>query len=240
MDDREEIKQKIDIIELVSSYVPLKKAGRNYKGLCPFHSEKTPSFMVSPELQIYKCFGCQKGGDIFSFLMDIEGMDFAESLKTLAERAGVKLKSFAPSPAQKEKEELYTAAHLVSQFYHYILVSHDRGEPGRRFLKTRGINKASIDAFQLGFAPDSPTLIFKNLITKNKLDADTVIKAGISYRARRGELIDRFYGRVIFPLFDHRGQVVGLTGRLLPGDTRDTGKYINTPETLIYSPSSRC
>ena len=237
MDQREEIKSKIDIVELVGQHVPLKKAGRNYKGLCPFHSEKTPSFMVSQELQIYKCFGCGKGGDIFSFLMDIEGMDFAESLKTLAERTGVKLTSFKPSPAQAEKEALLSATHLVSQFYHYILTHHDRGEPGRNFLKSRGISSRSIKDFLLGFAPDSPTLLEKNLVQKKKLDSSSLAKAGISYLDRRHNLVDRFSGRIIFPLFDHRSQIVGLAGRLLPGDTRDAGKYINTPETSIYHKS---
>src|SRR4030066_318980 len=123
-DQLEEIRRKIDIIELINEYTPLKKTGRNFKALCPFHGEKTPSFVVSPERQIFKCFGCQKGGDIFGFLMELEGIDFGEAVRELAQRAGVELTSFRPSKEQEQKQRLYQINHLASEYFHYVLTQH--------------------------------------------------------------------------------------------------------------------
>ena len=124
MDQIEQVRQKTDIVELINSYIPLKKAGRNFKALCPFHSEKTPSFIVSPERQIFKCFGCGEGGSVFNFLMKYENMEFGEALRFLADRAGITLKRFRPSKAYQEKEKLLAVNHLASEFYHYILTKH--------------------------------------------------------------------------------------------------------------------
>ncbi len=139
MDQIQEIKQKIDIVELISQHVPLKRAGRNYKGACPFHGEKTPSFMVNPELQIFKCFGCQVGGDAFTFLQKIEGMDFYESLQTLAKKAGVELVSYKPSQAEESKERLIRANSLACEYYHYLLTKHDLGKNALTYLRSRKI-----------------------------------------------------------------------------------------------------
>src|SRR3989344_1378197 len=153
MDQVDEVKSKVDIVEVISSYVPLKKAGRNMSGLCPFHSEKTPSFMVSPERQAFKCFGCNQGGDVFTFLEQIEGWDFRETLEELAKRAGVRLKDFRPSGASRNKEKLKEINKLAAKFYKYILQKHKLGEPARVYLKKRGIGESLWEKFDLGFAP---------------------------------------------------------------------------------------
>lgn len=233
-DQIEEVKQKTDIVSLINEYIDLKKAGRNYKALCPFHGEKTPSFMVSPELQIYKCFGCSVSGDCFSFLQEYEGMDFYEALKFLAERAGVKLK---PTMFKKrgEKERLYEINTLASKFYHYILLKHKAGKDALDYLKEkRGLKEETIKTFQLGFSPNVAFAARKYLVEKNKISKKELIKAGLAYQGKKG-LFDRFRGRVIFPLFDHRGNNIGFAGRILPKDEKkDLAKYINTPETFVY------
>lgn len=237
-DQVEEIKQKVDIVSLVSEYVPLKKAGRNYKANCPFHSEKSPSFMVSPELQMYKCFGCGEGGDAFAFLEKYEGMEFREALKFLADRVGVKLISFKPGE-ESEKERLYELNSLALKFYNYILLNHPKAKFALSYLlKDRGIKPETIKTFQLGYAPNVPEAINKFLVEKKKFKNSELEKAGISVFSR-GRNFDRFGGRVIFPLFDHRGNVVGFAGRILPSDLRakESAKYINSPETPVYHKS---
>lgn len=231
MDQVEEIKQKIDIVELIQEYMPLKKAGRNFKGLCPFHGEKSPSFMVNPGLQIFKCFGCSEGGDIFSFLQKIEGMEFGEALQALAKRAGVTLETFKSTPAEAIKEKLLEINALAARYYHYLLVDHPTGEVALKYLEERKISRASMDKFNLGVAPQGWDFLAKFLIGKKKYQLDEVQKTGLIVD---GKTYDRFRGRVMFPLTNHRGQVVGFAGRILPGGDTQTGKYINTPETLVY------
>lgn len=236
VDQVEEIKQKTDIVSLISEFVELKKAGRNYRALCPFHSEKTPSFMVSPELQIFKCFGCGEGGDVYAFLQKYEGMDFWESLKFLAERAGVKLKPIKPG-LMSEREKIYEVNSLATYFYHYLLTKHDVGKKALSYLKEkRKLKKDTIETFQLGYSPDKPLTLKKYLVEKKKIDLNDLEKAGIVYK-RGGQAVDRFRGRIIFPLHDHRGNIVGFAGRILPGERTDLAKYINTPETPAYSKS---
>lgn len=236
-DQIEEVKQKTDIVSLISDYVELKKAGRNYKALCPFHSEKTPSFMVSPELQIFKCFGCQKGGDAIAFLQEYEGMDFGEALKFLADRVGVKLKPFR-GDQKSYKEKLYEINSSASYFFSWILKNHALGKPALDYLqKERKIAFKTIEFFKLGFSPENPLGLKKFLVDKKKIDVGDLEKVGLIY-FKDGQLIDRFRGRIIFPLFDHRGNIVGFSGRVLPKDENsDLAKYINTPETEIYHKS---
>lgn len=237
-DQVEEVKQKIDIVSLISEYVPLKKAGRNYRANCPFHSEKTPSFMVSPELQMYKCFGCGESGDAYSFLEKYEGMEFSEALRFLADRVGVKLTSFKPGE-ESEKERLYELNSLALKFYSYILLNHPKAKAALTYLlKDRGLKLETIKTFQLGYAPDVPEAIKKFLVDKKKYKTQELEKAGITVFAK-GKTFDRFGGRIIFPLFDHRGNVVGFAGRILPFDRRikEAAKYINSPETPIYHKS---
>ena len=235
-DQVDEVKSKIDIVSLISEYVELKRAGRNYKALCPFHSEKSPSFMVSPELQIFKCFGCQKGGDAITFLQEYEGMDFPEALKFLAERVGVKLirENFV---GKDNKERLYEINSLASRFYHYILLNHNAGKIALDYLKNeRGVKLDTIKTFQIGYSPDTPLAFKKYLVEKKKISLKELEKVGLIY-SKNGVAFDRFRGRIIFPLHDHRGNIVGFSGRVLPEARNDIAKYINSPETEIYHKS---
>lgn len=237
MDDQVgEVKQKTDIVSIIGERIELKKAGRNYKANCPFHGEKTPSFMVSPELQIYKCFGCSRGGDVFTFLEEFEGMEFGEAITYLAERAGVKLVKFRGGEAS-EKEKLIDIHSQTSKFYQYFLLNHPAGKKALSYLvKDRGLKKETIEEFQIGYSPDEPYLLSKFLVGKKKLDPRDIERAGIGV-ARGTSVYDRFRGRVVFPLFDHRGNPVGFSGRVLPWGMKDTAKYINSPETPIYHKS---
>jgi len=232
-----EIKAKTDIVSIIGERIELKKAGRNYKANCPFHGEKTPSFMVSPELQIFKCFGCSEAGDVFNFLEKYEGMDFPEALKYLAERAGVKLAkgNFSES---SEKEKLLEINSQTLRFYNYLLLEHPVGKKALDYLlKDRGLKLETIKEFQLGFSPDNSYALKKFLIDKHKFAPLDVERAGIGL-LRGQNVYDRFNGRVIFPLFDHRGNPIGFAGRILPWDKRETGKYINSPETPLYHKSN--
>ena len=228
----EEIKSKVDIVELISEYVDLKRAGRNFKGLCPFHGEKTPSFMVTPEIQIYKCFGCGAGGDAIRFIMDYEKMEFGEALKFLADKVGVKLKPIAGSYVANQKDDLFKANSTIASFYHYLLKSHVLGKDAREYLKGRGVTDESIDTFKLGFSPDNSLATFTFLTKKHKLPTDILIKTGVIGQGAR-DYYDRFRGRVVFPLLDHLGNTAGFAGRILD-PTLKTAKYINTPETPVY------
>jgi len=237
MDQVEEVKQKTDIVSIINEYVPLKKAGRNFKANCPFHQEKTPSFMVSPELQIYKCFGCGETGDVFNFLEKQEGMDFAEALRFLAERVGVKLKSFKPGQ-QSEKEKLYKLNYNTNNFYQYFLLKHPVGKKALEYLKKdRALKEETIKFFKIGFSPDVRGVLKKYLVDKKKFHPQDIERAGTVY-FRGGEIVDRFRRRITFPLFDHRGNVVGFSGRILPSEGKDMAKYINSPETPIYHKSN--
>jgi DNA primase len=233
----DEVKQRTDIVSIIGERIELKKAGRNYKANCPFHGEKTPSFMVSPELQIFKCFGCGEAGDVFAFLEKYEGMEFKEALKYLADRAGIKLQrvDFGQS---SEKERLIEINTQALRFYNYLLLSHPIGKRALEYLlKDRGLKKETIEEFQLGFSPDSPNALRKFLVDKKKFSPQEVEQVGIGI-VRGSNVYDRFGGRIIFPLFDHRGNPIGFAGRILPWDKRETGKYINSPETPLYHKSN--
>lgn len=231
----EEIKRRIDIVSLISRYVPLKKAGRNFKALCPFHSEKTPSFFVSPERQIWHCFGaCNEGGDIFKFLMKIENIDFGEALRELAKEAGVKITSYKPSPEEKRRQILYEINHLAAEFYHYLLLNHPVGKRALDYVFGRGIKKESLEKFKIGYAPSSWDSLIKFLVNKKGYRLEDLAKVGLIIRGRG--FYDRFRDRIVFPLKDHRGNICGFSGRVLQSDVKEA-KYINTPETLLYHKS---
>lgn len=242
MDQIEEVRSKVDIVDLISSYVTLKKSGRNFKANCPFHEEKTPSFMVSSERQIFKCFGCQEGGDVFKFLMRKEGLEFGEALRMLADRVGVTLKSFKADKGQQQKEKLVEINHLASEYFAYLLTEHKAGKKALEYLKNRGIRNESIKRFKLGFAPDEWEGLTKYLTRKKKYILEDVEKAGLAIKGNRG-YYDRFRNRVMFALMDHRDRVVGFAGRVfddsksLPAD-RQEAKYVNSPETDIYHKSA--
>lgn len=231
MDPKDEIKAKVDIVELIGEYVKLKKAGKNFKGLCPFHTEKTPSFMVSPERQSWHCFGCQKHGDSFSFLMEMEGMDFPEALRTLGTRVGIEIQSRdIRFESTSIKERILAVNSLAQSYFHYLLTSHETGRRGRAYLSKRGLLDETIQAFQLGYAPNSWDATSKFLQTKG-FSANELLHAGLLVPSDRGRPYDRFRGRVIFPLRDIHGNVVGFAGRTL---TEESVKYVNTPETPVF------
>jgi len=231
-DDVEQVKSKVDIVSLVSEYVQLKKSGRNYKANCPFHNEKTPSFMVSPDRQIFKCFGCGEGGDVFAFLKKMEGLEFGEALKLLAGKVGVQLKEYKPSLAEKRKETLLEISGLASNLFHYLLTKHSLGKNALDYLKARGVIKKSVDNFQLGFSPNQKKFLFQFLVKKGYLPAD-IISTGLVIATSDGP-IDRFRGRIIFPISDIQGRVTAFSGRSV-GSLEP--KYLNSPETLIFNKS---
>ncbi|OGG05997.1 DNA primase [Candidatus Gottesmanbacteria bacterium RIFCSPHIGHO2_02_FULL_40_24] len=239
MTDVELIKSKIDIVQFISDYIPLKKAGRNFKAICPFHSEKTPSFMVSPERQSWHCFGaCSTGGDVVTFYQKWENIDFLEALKTLAEKTGIVLKKYTPAKDTLLKEKLLGINLLAGDYYHYLLTEHQIGSRARSYLEKRKINKDIIKNFMLGYAPASWDSLSRFFTKKNYSPFD-LEAAGLLIKSEKGKYYDRFRGRLMFTLKDHRGRTVGFSGRLLPtGSASDANKpaakYINTPETPVY------
>jgi DNA primase len=233
MTDVELVKSKIEIVDFISEYIKLKRSGRTFKTLCPFHSEKTPSFYVSPERQSWHCFGaCNIGGDVISFLQKWENIEFYEALKILAEKVGVKLSGYAPSEKTQVKEKLYAINNLASEFFHYLLTAHRLGERARIYLKKRKIRQETIKTFNLGYSPNSWDSLMKFLIKKRYTVSD-LLEAGLLVRSEEGSFYDRFRGRLIFTLKDHRGNIVGFSGRSLEEEVKGA-KYINTPETPIY------
>ncbi len=251
MSDIDEVKSRLSIVDIVGERVTIKKTGRNFKGLCPFHSEKTPSFIVSPDRQSFKCFGCGKGGSVIDFVMEYDHVDFGEALEMLADKAGVKLTRRTPETAEgKLRQKIYEVNHLASEFYAYLLAKHALGEKARLYLKNRGISDKSIQTFGLGYSPNSWDGLLK-FLTKKGYDGELLETAGLVLRstkpeARSSRFYDRFRGRVMFTLKDHRGQVVGFAGRVLDsgeglaaarlpaGQDRKEAKYINTAETPVY------
>jgi len=229
----EEIKERLDIVQFLKDYLELRPAGRNFKALCPFHQEKTPSFIVSPERQIWHCFGCGKGGDIFKFLMEYENLEFYEALKILAEKAGVELQKLSPVD-QKQFGILYDINSIASRFFSDNLEASPRV---REYLRERGLFKETIYEFELGFAPNSFDALTVNLINEG-FNVEDIVRAGLAFKTERGKYIDRFRGRIMFPIHNHFGKVVGFSGRILPElEKEDVGKYINSPETPIFNKS---
>lgn len=233
----EEIRERSDIVETISGFVSLKKSGRNYKGLCPFHSEKTPSFIVSPEKQIFHCFGCGKGGNVFHFLMLYEDFSFPESVKFLASKIGVDIpdtkiirkKSFEVS---EDKDRLFQINNLASRYFHKLLTESHIAEKARLYLKNRGISKISIKEFQLGYSIHSWDHLLKYF--KAKGISETLLeKTGlIIKRSSKEGYYDRFRDRIVFPIFNMRGIIIGFGGRSL--DNSDSAKYINSPESIVF------
>lgn len=236
MNELEEIKDKIDIVELISSYINVKKAGQNYKALCPFHKEKTPSFMISPSKQIWHCFGCSKGGDVFGFIMNMEGMEFGEALRFLAKKAGVFLQkpTYGIQENTNQKSLLFELNNLAASFYHKILEESPEAQIARDYLQKRKVDKNAIMEFHLGYAPESFDKLINFLEGKGYRKED-IIKAGLAVKKDNGRVVDRFYKRLMFPIINPSGAVLGFTGRILTDEK--VSKYINTPETLIYEKS---
>ncbi|MFA6361458.1 MAG: DNA primase, partial [Candidatus Shapirobacteria bacterium] len=235
----DEIKQKLNIVDVINRYVPLKKRGRNYIACCPFHGEKTPSFTVSEELQIYKCFGCGASGDIFTFLQEFEKIDFREALVELAPLAGIVLqKSEFVSQEESKKKILISINTHVSQFYNYILTTHPLGNIALKYVLKRGITLETIKKFKIGFSPENPQILINFLAKKGFKISDLIATGTFGQSQYNSSLYDRFQGRLVFPLSDYRGQVLGFSGRILPSTTNpNMAKYINSPETEIYHKS---
>lgn len=235
-DQVEQIKSKVDIVEVIGERVTLKKAGRHFKGLCPFHSEKSPSFIVSPERQSFKCFGCQKGGDVLTFLQDYDGYSFLEALELLAKRVGITLESYRPTSQDTYKRRLQEIMSLATEYYHYLLTEHKGGEEARAYLKKRGVGSEAVQVFKLGYTPNQWRSVSDFLVKKKGYTEEEVLAVGLTIRSDSGRYYDRFRGRIMFPLRDHKGVVVGFAGRTLSSDAKEA-KYINSPETQLYSKS---
>lgn len=231
----DEIKAKLSIEDVLSGYLHLQRAGRNLKAKCPFHNEKTPSFMVSPERQFWHCFGCNEGGDIFTFVMKMEGLEFKDAIKLLADKAGVKLKTVNYSDSGK-KGKIMEILKLSKKFYIECL-KIKTGLKAHEYLTGRGLNQKSIDDFELGYAPDSWDLLSQFLKKKGYSDAE-IFDSGLSVKKDNGGYYDRFRGRIMFPINNISGQTVGYSSRIMPGKDESQAKYINTPETLVYNKSS--
>lgn len=234
----EEVKNRLDIVDVVSQYVQLKKVGSNYKGLCPFHNEKTPSFIVSTEKQICHCFGCSKGGDIFSFIQELEGVSFPEALEILADRAGVKINvdKFRKKEEKSEKDIYFKANELAGAFFEDQLYDTPEGKKVLDYLYKRGLEDKTIKEFRLGFAPDSYECLYPYLLKKG-ISREVLVKSGFvsSKRLTSDEIFDKYRARLMFPIFDYLGKIAGFGGRALKAD--QSPKYLNSPENLIYSKS---
>lgn len=241
MDSVEEVKRRLNLVETISSYITLKKAGRNFKANCPFHQEKTASFMVSPEKQIWKCFGCGKGGDVISFVMEMEGLEFYDALRLLADRVGVKLETISQE-VYDEKKKLYELNELAMRFFHHILLKTKPGQKAKKYLTKRGIKNKTIEEFYLGYSVNQKDALSRFLIKKG-IPMPLAIKSGLVIEKDHritGELpvFDRFRGRVIFPIFNQTGAPVGFTGRIMPEfDTGDMAKYLNSSDSPIFNKS---
>lgn len=241
-EDIEAVRERTDIVKLVSGYLTLKKSGHDsYSGLCPFHTEKTPSFSVSPAKGVFYCFGCGQGGDAIRFLREVEHLDFADSVERLAKEAGVTLRYEGDTPADRRaasrRQALHRANEEAAALYHQVLLDGREGEQARRYLADRGIDRETAAAFGVGYAPGSPDFLLRRLASS--LSAEILVEAGLVVGDSGGDVRDRFRGRITFPVHDLSGRVVGIGARLLPGGPeqgrRDEGpKYLNSPETPVY------
>jgi len=261
--DVEEIKNRLNIVDVLRDYIRLEKAGANWRALCPFHNEKSPSFMISEERQSYHCFGCQKGGDIFSFVMEMEGLEFRDALKQLAEKAGIELKTANPKFAA-EKNKTLEILEMATKFYQAHLLQTASGKKIINYLKERGLNDESIQTFRLGYAPDG----WRNTISfleKKGYKLSEIEKTGLlvkkesaqisnsqfpisnqvpisndqntKYQIQNTRYYDRFRDRIMFPIADTNGKIVGYSARVAPGGDETQAKYVNTPETEVYHKS---
>jgi len=247
MSQSEEIKAKLDIVEVIREYIPVKAVGANFQALCPFHNEKTPSFVISPDKQVWHCFGCGKGGDVFSFVMEKEGLSFIETLRLLAPKAGVVLKYENPE-AYSKRNRLLDILELAAKYYAHLFQSDD-GRPFREYLTKRGLKPETIEKWQLGCSPDAWDRLLQFLksrpLSGQKYSEEEIFAAGLSIKREansnsfRGGQYDRFRDRLMFPIRDANGNTIAFTARVNPAKeaTEKLGKYINSPQTAVYDKS---
>ncbi len=234
----EEIKNRLDVVDVVGSYIKLTKTGANYRGVCPFHSEKKPSFFVSPARQMWKCFGCGAGHSIFDFVMKIEGVEFGDALRILANKAGIELKRENPQ-LRTERQRLYEICDLACSFFEKQLGASSWGSQAKEYLLKRGITEDSIKKWRLGYSPDTWQGLSDFLVSRGYTRQE-IVKAGLAVESEKGkDPYDRFRGRIIFPVFDLNSQAVGFGARVFKEkNEKDVAKYINTPQTLLYDKSN--
>jgi len=234
----QEIKDKLNIYEVASKYITsFKKSGNNYFALCPFHNEKTPSFTVNPELGLFKCFGCGESGDVLAFIQKIENVDFPKALEIAASYAGVELKrNFSPEMQKivDQKEKIIKINSLASEFFNFILTKHKKGETGKEYAKKRSLTTKQIKDFKIGYAPNSYTSL-KNFLMKKGYKENDLVNWGLIVKKDRGTY-DKFRARLIFPLFDHHGDIVGFSGRTIFKSDK-IPKYLHSPTTLVFDKS---
>jgi DNA primase len=233
----DQIKERIDIVEFISAYVSLRKAGRNYLGFCPFHTNtRTPAFTVYPDTQSYHCFGCKASGTVFDFLMQREGLEFKDALEQLAKRAGVQLKERTEQDTQQDqlRTRLLEINNATATFFHHMLVKSPKGEIARTYVEKRKIDQPTIEAFQLGYSPDEWSALLAYLTDRKGFEPEEIEAAGLAIRRENGGYYDRFRGRLMFPIRDAKGQVIAFGGRAL-GDAQP--KYMNSPQTLLFDKS---
>ena len=230
----EEVRSALNIVDVISDKVNLRKRGKNFLGLCPFHNEKTPSFTVSEEKQIYHCFGCHNGGNVFKFLMEYEKISFVEAVQELAEQAGIDLEfnDEGAEERQSEQEILYDINSIVGRYFSDNLRVSDEGEIGRKYFEKRKIKDKTIREFGLGYSFASRDSLV-NILSAKKIDLEKALQLGLIGKANDGRLYDKFSGRIIFPIFSSHGRVIAFAGRIL--ENRDNAaKYLNSPESIIY------
>lgn len=233
-----EIKESCNIVQLIAEYVPLKKAGINYKGACPFHSEKEPSFIVSEAKQIFHCFGCGIGGNVFTFLMKFEHLSFPEAAKKLAQKSGIELPQKEPSPTQKnlmdEKEKLFKINELATEYYSKLLSQTPEGGKARNYLKKRGISEKTVIDYKLGFASHHWDGLLR-FLKKRGVPLKLAQKIGLLKPGKRSEWYDGFRNRIIFPIINYNQRIIGFGGRSI---NEDSAKYINSSDSIIYKKSN--
>lgn len=238
----DEVQSKTDIAEIVGRYVQLKKSGKNYTGLCPFHEEKTPSFSVVEDKQIFYCFGCKKGGNVFSFIQDIEGVSFPEAVVKVAEMENIPIDaSFAEnrgaSETNSQNKQLIQLHEKAAEVYHHMLVNTVAGQAALDYLLKRGLTQELIDEFQIGFAPNQREFL-RQVLTAEKATPEAMEQTGLFVKRENGELVDRFYQRIMFPIRDPQGKTIAFSGRFLATeafDGKDQPKYLNSPETELFN-----
>lgn len=235
----DEIVARCDIVSVINEYVPLKRRGSNYQGLCPFHNEKTPSFSVSPSKQIFHCFGCGKGGNVFRFVMEIEGISFLEAVEKLAKRAGVKLPEKELTPEQRkaiEKRKRYQQINeLAARYYHTVLTKSKMGQPYREYLKQRQISEDTIVKFRLGATPAGWDHLYREMKKRGITDQE-MLDLGLISQTKKGTYVDRFRQRLMFPICDEKGTVIAFGGRIIDKDSSPQ-KYLNSPDTPLFHKS---